>query len=246
MVERQPVQVATSREVPSIRASMHSTSLLVINSGWTCSGTCLQSASSASCSRLISCQPCSCSGTRRTRTVQLLSGLILARCLTSPQRPTRSHHSCIPELQDGNVHCSVELDITNFKRVICKIHSDDAFSVAIRLAWPRLSRPLVSPICCLWAHVYPLLAKPSPGCGVKKCVRVMVVLRVDLPQCFLAEMDARARATMAAQHPTLKNREYANVRSPILSNMLRAIKNPIPLCIANVGCFTVSECEVKK
>ena len=38
-----------------------------------------------------SCHIFGCSGARRTGTVQLLSGLILARCMTSPQPPPGSH-----------------------------------------------------------------------------------------------------------------------------------------------------------
>ena len=121
------------REFTYTRASMHSTALLVINAGWVCAGSLLQSASSlvflssrscqSSWARALlstSCHFFSCSGARRTRTVRLLDELILARGLTSPQPPIGSYLPCIPEFSGGCV---------NFKRVRCKIHSDETFCV---------------------------------------------------------------------------------------------------------------------
>ena len=84
---------------------------------------------------------------RRTRTVQLLSGLILARCLTSPQLPLGSYPPRLPEFRGKGrqlalwfrPHVLHGLDVTNFKRVRCRFHSDDALSVTIWLALRRLS-----------------------------------------------------------------------------------------------------------
>ena len=125
-----------------------------------CPITFLRSTSSSSFSRLVcapsslarDCLPASChtsssSGARRTRTVQLLSGLILARCLTSPQLPLGSYPPRLPEFRGKGLqlalwcrpHVLHGLDVTNFKRVRCRFPSDDALSVTIWLALRRLS-----------------------------------------------------------------------------------------------------------
>ena len=56
-------------------------------------------------------------GARRTRTVRLLDGLILARSLTSPQPPIGSYLPCIPEFS-GN------------KTATCTVVSTSSASVA--------------------------------------------------------------------------------------------------------------------
>ena len=100
-----------------------------------------------------SCHTSSLSGVRRTRTVQLLSGLILARCLTSPQ----SHQGRIANknaiqssVRAGRqlalldcLHVLHGLDTINSKRVRCRIHSDDVLYATIWLASRRLSA-----FCC--------------------------------------------------------------------------------------------------
>ena len=145
VVDQQFIQLATAR-VP-FRSCKHVPLIAVVNVKKHVSAILTVVVKSFPChsswARAFLPAPChtpSSSGARRTRTVQLLSGLILARCLTGPQSPSMSCLARIPEFRGARRQLALwcltsRVSRTGYhQRQACKIHSDDVRCVTILLA----------------------------------------------------------------------------------------------------------------
>ena len=144
------------REFPSTRANMHSTSLfkhvsaihalLVILTSRPCQSSLARALLPASCRVFI------CSGARRTSKVHFLSGLILARRLTTPQLPPGSNRPRIPELSGARrqlalVGSSCITDWTSLTSSVFVGSTPTVLSVSRSDLWRRLST-----FCCHQQH----------------------------------------------------------------------------------------------
>ena len=118
-----------------------------------------------------SCHFFSCSGARRTRTVRLLDGLILARSLTSPQPPIGSYLPCIPEF-GGN------------KTATCTVVSTSSASVA-RSTPMKLSASTVQQL------LSPPARRDHRVCEKNDLIHVPTWLVSSIQAWFLTEMHAQ-------------------------------------------------------
>ena len=153
-----------------------------------CSRTLLCQSSLARVFLPSSCHISSCWGARSTRTVPLLNdGLILARCLKSPQPPPGPYLPRSPEssvAQDGNLRCGFDSTcFTDWRSPtssvsVAGIRSDNALCVTIWLAWRRLSA-----FCC-HQHVATIVSVTS---GIYHCSKMA---SAECSAWFCAQMHA--------------------------------------------------------